>query len=197
VKKIPCLFVRTFTPRANGRGMDVTLTRDVTPGCEWVFEGLGVATRKWDGTACLVKDGVLYKRYDAKAGKPPPANGIPCEEAPDPETGHWPHWAPVGDEPASKWHLAAWNRLEEPLRDGTYELVGPHFAPHEEAISEAGLDVFVRHGAHPLGPPRTFDGLKEFFEKNLMEGIVFWLNGEPQCKIRRADYGLPWGNKRG
>lgn len=25
------------------------------------------------------------------------------------------------------------------------------------------------------------------------EGIVFWKDGQPQCKIKRSDFGFPWG----
>lgn len=199
MKKIPCLFVRDFIPRANGRGQEAVLTRDVTPGLEWVLAGDGVPTRKWDGTACMVREGRLFKRYDAKNGKPAPATGIPCDNAADPVTGHWPHWVPVGEEPESKWHRAAWERVEGKLDDGTYELCGPHFAPHEHHHM---VDEFFRHGAEVLrgvdaeGYGRSFDGLRKYLELVNIEGIVFWLDGEPRCKIRRADFGLPWGGKR-
>lgn len=33
-----------------------------------------------------------------------------------------------------------------------------------------------------------FDWLKE----NKVEGIVFWKDGEPQCKIKRSDFGFEW-----
>jgi hypothetical protein len=46
---MPCLFVRDFTDKRNPK-----ISTDVTPGCEWVMAGEGVATRKYDGTACLV-----------------------------------------------------------------------------------------------------------------------------------------------
>ena len=37
------------------------LVRDeVNPECRWVTEGEGTATRKYDGTCCLIKDGVFY-----------------------------------------------------------------------------------------------------------------------------------------
>lgn len=29
-----------------------------------------------------------------------------------------------------------------------------------------------------------------------MEGIVFWKDGEPRCKIKKTDFGLPWGCKK-
>jgi hypothetical protein len=68
MKKIPCLFQRDFTDKRRP-----TLLRDVTPGCEWVLAGEGVATRKRDGTACAVIGGKLFKRYDVKRGRPVPA----------------------------------------------------------------------------------------------------------------------------
>ncbi len=62
MKKMPCLFVRHF------EGQRVTeMTRTVTTGCEWVLEGVGTASVKWDGTACLIEGGALFKRYDFKA----------------------------------------------------------------------------------------------------------------------------------
>lgn len=27
---------------------------------------------------------------------------------------------------------------------------------------------------------------------NDQEGLVFWLNGEPVCKIKRTDFGFKW-----
>ena len=32
----------------------------------WVAMGEGVATRKWDGTACMIRDGVLHCRRHKK-----------------------------------------------------------------------------------------------------------------------------------
>ena len=39
---------------------------------------------------------------------------------------------------------------------------------------------------------RTFHGICAFLHNNPVEGIVFWLDGEPQCKIKRTDYGYEW-----
>lgn len=85
MKKIPTLFNREFE---NHRIK--TITPDVTPGCEWVLAGEGVATEKLDGTCCLFKDGKLWKRYDAKRGKPIPAGAILCQPEADAVTGHLP-----------------------------------------------------------------------------------------------------------
>jgi hypothetical protein len=183
MKKIPCLFVRVFDgPRKS------TLTDEITFGCEWVMSGEGTASRKWDGTACTVIDGRLYKRYDAKAGKMPPVNGIPCQD-PDPITGHWPHWIPIDYATSNdRWHIEAWGR-EVSFADGTYELVGPKINGNPEQRAE---HVLIRHGADVMDVPRTKDGIRVFLESNRIEGIVFAHPDGRMCKIRRADFGFSW-----
>ena len=59
MKKIPSLFKRDYEGAR-------FVYDEVVPGCEWVLDGEGVATVKYDGTSCMVRDGVLYKRYDYK-----------------------------------------------------------------------------------------------------------------------------------
>ena len=104
MKKIPTLFKRLYCEDGA-----VILTREVTEGMEWVLsrrkKEQGVATVKWDGAACAIIDGELYKRYDAKRGKQPPEGAIPCQD-PDPVTGHWPHWVKVDPEkPENRWFV--------------------------------------------------------------------------------------------
>ena len=102
MKKIPTLFRRTFDAQHRKH-----VTSEVTPGLEWVTEGRGVATVKFDGTCCALIDGRFYRRYDAKKGKTPPEGAIPCCD-PDPVTGHWPHWLERDfRNTADNWHLAA------------------------------------------------------------------------------------------
>lgn len=179
---MPCLFVRIF----HGKN-DFTITETITPGCEWVLAGEGVASQKWDGTACAVIDGKLYKRYDAKSGKTPPAGAIPCDPSPDPVTGHWPHWVAPG--PHDKWHLEAWER-QGPLADGTYELCGPKIGGNAERLTE---HVLIRHGSGVLPPfTRNFNDLRVFLQDMVIEGIVFAHPDGRSCKIRRDDFGLTW-----
>ena len=73
MKKIPTLFERVFENHKK-----VGILPNVTPGMEWVLEGEGIATEKMDGSCCAIINGVFYKRYDAKRGKTPPAEAIPC-----------------------------------------------------------------------------------------------------------------------
>lgn len=188
MKKMPCLFVREFHGCSS-----FTITRTVTSGCEWVIAGEGVPTIKRDGTACAVIGGVLHARYDAKAGKAPPANGVPCDPAPDAVTGHWPHWVPVGDEPHFKWHREALARAGE-MNDGTYELCGPQLQANAENLA---THRFFRHGREEIrGLERSFDGLAAWLRDNDCEGIVFHHGDGRVCKIRRADFGLAWPMRR-
>jgi hypothetical protein len=190
MKKIPTLFERTFeNHRVTG------ITPRVTPGLEWVLDGKGYATIKHDGSCCAIIDGKFYKRFDAKKGKTPPEGAIPCCE-PDPVTGHHPHWVEVNKEdPADKWFVKALvhhSRSYTPT-DGTYEAIGPHFQGNPYELEE---DTLVRHGNIIIGPPRTFDGMKHYLIEHEIEGIVFWRDGEPMCKIKRSDFGLPWPVKK-
>ena len=186
MKKIPTLFTRVFE---NRRIVDIK--DEITPGCEEAFLH-GIATVKIDGSCCAVIDGVFYKRYDAKRGKKPPIGAIPCCD-PDPITGHWPHWVQVDDSnPSDKWFArAAYNTPYAPP-DGTYEAIGPHFNGNPYGLCD---DILEPHGVKKVDVERTFDGIKKYLEENYIEGLVFWLNGEPVCKIKRSDFDLPWSTK--
>ena len=124
MKKMPTLFKREF----GNKGGVVRTLPDVTPGCEWVTLGEGVPTEKVDGSCCALINGKLYKRYDAKRGKVPPAGAIPCQESADPVTGHWPHWVAVdSNNPGDKWYWSAYVNSPWVTEEGTYEAVGVHF----------------------------------------------------------------------
>lgn len=183
MKKIPTLFVRLFDDKHRK-----IITRDITSGMEWVFKGEGDATIKMDGSCCAIIDGIFYKRYDAKRGKEPPAGAIPCSD-PDPITGHWPHWVKVDESnPGDRWFLEAF-RNRKILTDGTYEAIGPHFQGNPYKLHK---DTLYRHGSEIVSVERSFDGIKEYLQTHCIEGLVFWKDGEPQCKIKRSDFGFKW-----
>lgn len=79
MEKIPSLYLRNYET-------DRLVRDEVTPGCEWVLTGIGVATRKMDGACCMIDGGIFYKRYDARPGRTPPFGFFPAQ-APDPVTG--------------------------------------------------------------------------------------------------------------
>ncbi len=185
MRKMPCLFVRSFDgPRA------FTITEAVTPEAQWVADGEGRAFIKRDGTACMVKSDQLFKRYDAKEGKTPPPGAIPCDPAPDETTGHWPHWVEVrADDPSSKWHWEAWRQTLS-LVDGTYELCGPAISANPE---KQATHCFIKHDSEPLDDcPRDFASLKGLLRGLHHEGIVFPHPDARMATIRRPDFGLAW-----
>ena len=191
MKKIPTLFTRVFE---NHRIVDIL--DEITLGCEEAFLR-GIATEKYDGSCCAIINGELYKRYDAKAGKTPPEGAIACDD-PDPITGHWPHWVKVDVEnprPSDKWFVKALEWMNEfgSMEDGTYEAVGPHFNGNPYGYEK---DMLLRHGVVVCNVERTFEGVKKFLADSPVEGIVFWLNGDPVCKIKRTDFGFEWPIKR-
>lgn len=191
---MPCLFKRDFPADRSQR----ECYDEVTPGCEWVLAGEGVATRKHDGTAVLVKDGAPYARYDAKRGKTPPAGAIPCEPAPDPVTGHWPHWVKVdivSPQPQFKFIHEAWANHGVAIRDGTYEAIGPAINSNREKRERHEL---IRHGSVVFtDAPRTHSALKAYLAQLDAEGIVFHHPDGRMAKIRRSDFLLSWPTESG
>ena len=163
---------------------------EINPENEWVINGEGIPTRKFDGTATAIIDGELYKRYDVKKGKQVPANAIPCQE-PDEITGHWPHWIKCErNNPADKWHFVGFDALEN-KDDGTYELCGEKLQGNPEHLTG---HILVKHGIEVL--PLTdfsFDGLKNYLSNPELdiEGIVFHHKSDGRmCKIRKCDFGI-------
>lgn len=187
MKKVISLFKRDYEDSHQ-------VYNEVVPGAEWVIEGEGVATEKIDGTSCLVRNGKLYRRYDAKQGKTPLPNFEPTQE-PDEVTGHWPGWIPVGDGPEDKWSREAFGIMGV-LYDGTYELVGPKVQGNPYNLDRHEL---WKHGSNPLvySDPRTFEEIREWLEVNVKEGIVWHHPDGRMVKIKRKDFGLKWPVKAG
>ena len=183
MKKIISLFQRNYDG-------DRLVRDEVVPGAEWVLAGEGRATRKYDGTCCLVRDRRLYKRLDVKPGKTPPTDFE--EEQHDEVTGKRFGWVPVGDGPEDRWHREAWDDSPS-LPDGTYELVGPKVQGNPEGMRRHFL---IRHGflssfdPHPETVPRTYDALKVWLAEHDWEGIVWHHPDGRMVKIKAKDFGL-------
>ena len=75
------------------------------------------------------------------------------------------------------------------LENRTYEAIGPHFQGNPYGLPD---DVLVPHGAEVIEVVRTFRDIRDYLEHHNIEGIVFWKGGEPQCKIKRSDFGFTW-----
>ncbi len=182
MKKIPTLFLRDEADRKY-------VTSEVNPVCQWVLDGEGRPTRKFDGTCCLVRDGKFYKRYEVKKGKTPPPEFEPADEV-DQNTGKQPGWVPVGDGPEDKYHREAFDRLFNPP-DGTYELVGPKIQGNAEHFNEHLLlshatDTWLNDGEFI---PRDYEGLRELlFALPDYEGIVFHHPDGRMAKVKKKDF---------
>ncbi len=187
MQKIPTLFERDYDGGRRG------LVRNaVTPGCEWVLAGEGVATRKYDGWCCLVKGGRLFKRQELRPGHEPPFGFEPADDA-DPVTGKLPGWVPVGDGPDDRWHREAWDDFtvnDGVLLDGTYELVGPKVQGNPEGYGRHFLlsHEFAQRLEPP--PPRDFEGLRAYLATHAIEGIVWHHPDGRMAKLKARDFGL-------
>ena len=194
MKKIPTLYKREFQDhRVTGIYPELS-----SPDLAWALAGEGTATEKINGACSALIDGRVNNLYDAKKDKKgvmntPPAYAIPCDE-PDPATEHWPYWVPADETcPDDSWFIAARANTPGEWRDGTYEAIGPHFSSNPHGFD---ADILVRHGEKmiPLAS-RTFDSLREYLAGHNIEGIVFWKDGEPRCKIKRKAFGFRWLEK--
>ena len=43
--------------------------------------------------------------------------------------------------------------------------------------------------------PTLFE--RRYENHRVVEGLVFWKDGEPQCKIKRSDFGFEWPVEEG
>ena len=195
MKKMPTLFQREFD---HHRVVNIT-DQLTSPELAWVLAGEGIATEKIDGACCALIGGQFYKRYDAKKNKQgilkqPPVGALPCD-VPDPVTGHWPHWVPVDEaNAADQWFIAAKVNTPGELTDGTYEAIGPHFNGNPHQLEQ---DMLVRHGEKIIQlENRSFEGIRTYLEQHCIEGIVFWKDDMPGCKIKRRDFGFDWPYKK-
>ena len=182
MRKISTLFKKDITDL--GR-----VINEINPENQWVFDEPGIPTRKYDGTACAVIKGELYKRYDVKKGRQIPIGSIPCDD-PDLITGHWPHWVKCDiNKPEDKYHFEGFVNTKL-THDGTYELCGPKVQGNPEKFDNHYL---IEHGSVILTiNDFSFEGLKKYLSdaSNDIEGIVFHGRGGKMCKIRKSDFGV-------
>lgn len=182
MKKLSTLFKKD--PNDLGR-----VINEIDPKNDWVIkEGMGIPTRKFDGTSCAIIDGELFKRFDLKKGRTLPPNAIPCQEA-DEKSEHHPHWIKCDrNDNSNKWHFVAFDALENKV-DGTYELCGKKVQGNPEKIEGHKL---IKHGSETLFiGALSFESIREFLRANDIEGIVFHHRDDDRmCKIRKSDFGI-------
>jgi len=180
MESIPTVFVRNDIGR-------VVFPATVEPECQWVVDGEGIATIKWDGSACAVIGGVLYKRHRHQAEKGAPPKGWVHHTGTDQESGHG--WLPVREDPSDRWHREAWGHGGG-LADGTYELVGPKVQSNPYRLDRHEL---WKHGDRVcMTAPRDAEGLMKYLGEMEHEGIVFHHPDGRMAKIKCRDFGLSW-----
>ena len=187
MKKIISLFQRNYDG-------DRLVRDEVVPGAEWVLEGEGWPTRKWDGTCVLIERGQAWKRYEVKKGKQPPEGFRPASDV-DPNTGKQQGWLLLNAaDPADRWHIEAfWNDDANPAdyEDGTYELVGPKVQGNPDRI---GTHRLIRHGSVVLPDvARDYESIREYLSRADIEGIVWHRDNGDMVKIKTKDFGLKRG----
>ena len=185
MKKIPTLYVRDENDRRY-------VTDKVTPGCEWVLAGEGVATRKYDGT-CVLHDpneGGWWARREVKPGKTPPAGWWQVDH--DEVTGKSVGWEPIGGSPFAKFFDEAVKHLDG-RPPGTYELVGPKINGNPE---NAQRHMLIRHATAERVTPRMSSGqhtlspqaMVRYLGQRGWEGIVWHHPDGRMAKLKARDY---------
>ena len=178
MEKIISLFQRNYET-------DSMVRDECVLGAEWVLEGEGVPTVKFDGTCCLVRDGKLFKRYEVKQGRVPPPNFEAASDV-DPVTGKQQGWVLVTDAPVDQWHREA--VVSGMPLDGTYELVGPKVQGNPEGYSSHTL---VKHGTVLVqANPRDYEGIRSYLTTAGIEGIVWHHLDGRMVKIKARDFGI-------
>jgi|HubBroStandDraft_6_1064221.scaffolds.fasta_scaffold733987_2 hypothetical protein len=182
MKKIPTIFERDWDGDRS-RVLPIPVAE-----ADWVFAGEGVATRKYDGTACLIRDGQMFKRHEVREGKTSPEGFEVADH--DGETGKTVGWVPVGDGPEDRWHREglANSFPDGDAPDGTYELVGPKVQGNPEDYPD---HVLIMHAkATPYIVPRDYDGMHDLLAAMDCEGFVFHHPDGRMAKIKKRDFGL-------
>lgn len=191
MRKIPTLFARD---EATNRKY---VRNEVTPGCEWVLAGEGTPTRKYDGTCCLIRDGVIYARREVKPGKQPPEG---FEEVGfDDVTGKRVGWVRCDDTPEYARHKEAFLDMVEHgyLSDGTYELCGPKVNGNPEGLTEHHLiphdEADVLSLGFAMSDPDAFEKIGVYLRALPHEGVVWHHPDGRMAKLKRRDFAAAEG----
>lgn len=185
MKKIPTIFERDWT------GDRSRVLDKPNPECAWVFAGEGKATRKLDGTSCLVRDAKLYKRREVRADQSQPADFelVEYDETTQKAVG----WVPVGDGPEDRYHREAFANGE--FTDGTHELIGPKVQGNPEHAKHHILIPHSDCAVHEV--PRDFDGIRASLLNLDVEGFVWHHPDGRMAKIKARDFGIKRGQPYG
>lgn len=124
MRKIPTVWAR------DPADMSRLLEGEVNPACQWVLDGEGTATRKFDGTCVLIRrDGMAvhaFARREVKPGNPDPGGFMLVDV--DEVTGKCVGWERAASSGYARWigeALRLGGEAGQMFVPGTYELIGP------------------------------------------------------------------------
>lgn len=205
MKKISTLLYKD--PQDLGR-----VTTELSPELALILSELDFYL-KIDGTSCLVLNGILYVRYDAKLFQKKrgklitftreevlaklPEGAIACQE-PDEKSGHWPHWIPASSD-SQQYHAQLEAFAKQKIWvDGTYECVGLKVNSNRHSEEEHYLiphkgekvktNIQLQKG---MTGQEVYDFFFNLFSNEFhWEGLVAYHLGAPIAKIRLSDFGL-------
>ncbi len=188
MQKIPTVFVRDPEDRKH-------VTREVTPGCEWVLAGEGSATRKYDGTCCMFDGEQWWARREVKDGGRWPEEFQALSR--DATTGKTVGWQPMRFSGFAKWHAEAVRHSEFggtpfSFSEGTYELYGPKVNGNPEDVN---VHILIRHDdaeVYERGTGTTLDYDVLAFSLRVLgrtgiEGIVWHHPDGRMAKLKARD----------
>lgn len=195
MQKIPTLFKKKFDENNKYLGVIPEWNVELDPN------KLYAVTVKWDGTACAIIDGELYKRYDVKPGRKIPDGAIMCQPY-DENAKHNPCWVKCDrNNPSDKWHWVAFDkgtaydapisRKYYPFTDGTYELIGKHIQNNPYHIDD---EILITHGKYIVSvyrfmedsPKSEFCRFKSWMADYFShEGFVLWSTSNDVWNNRR------------
>ncbi|AGL17928.1 DUF5565 family protein [Actinoplanes sp. N902-109] len=179
MEKIPTLFLRD--PQDRKRTLP-----EVNPLCQWVLDGQGTPTRKYDGT-CVMHDadGTWWARREVRPGRTRPPGYRPVMT--DEVTGKTVGWEPIEQSAYARYFAEALGGARGPLPTGTYELVGPKVNGNPEHTTAHEL---VPHAeAEKLDAPRDFAGLRAWLLAHpRYEGIVWHHEDGRRAKLKHRDF---------
>lgn len=182
MRKIPTVFRRDPDDMAH-------VLPEVNPVCQWVLDGQGTPTRKWDGTCVLLDDGGRWwARREVKPGRRAPEGYRPVET--DPNTGKTVGWEPVEQSSHAKAFAEVMNNWlidKDDLTPGSYELVGPKVNGNPEGLSAHELRAHGEALVEDVSP-RDFEGLRAFLTGFPHEGVVWHHPDGRMAKLKVRDF---------
>lgn len=192
MRKIPTLFLRD--PENMAR-----VTTEVHPDCQWVMDGEGVPTRKYDGTCVMLDaEGRWWGRREVKCGKPAPRGFVEVDH--DDATGKSVGWEPIEQTPFYKAFQSVdrddvFGLKPHSYVPGTYELCGPKINGNPEGYDH---HVLIRHADAEttvigvLNPVTVRNAVLILAELG-WEGIVWHHPDGRAAKLKARDY--PGGSR--